>query len=49
MTDVELVETAKSLARMCSPKENFGQPPLEVWVAQLREARGEWRPRHPRL
>jgi hypothetical protein len=27
---------------MCSPYANLGKPPLEAFVIQLRETRGEW-------
>ena len=43
-----LIEYGKSCAFLCSPKQNFGKPPLEVWTVQLREARAEWRRRHPK-
>jgi hypothetical protein len=35
-------------ARLCSPKSNRGDPPREVFVVQLREARAEWPRRHPK-
>jgi hypothetical protein len=47
MSDKELIERGKSLAFLCSPKQNFGKPPREVWAVQLKEARAEWRRRHP--
>jgi hypothetical protein len=47
LLDPELIEYGKSCVFLCSPKQNFGKPPLEVWTVQLREARAEWRRRHP--
>lgn len=34
-------------AFLCSPRKNFEKPPLEVWAVQPKEARAEWRRRHP--
>jgi len=34
---------------LCSPEITAGEPPLEFYVVQLREAREEWRRRHPKL
>ena len=48
MTDEKLVKTGKLLRGLCSPEANFGKPPREVWVMQLKEARAEWRRRHPK-
>lgn len=48
MTDAELIRYGRALAGMCSPQANFGEPPLQVFVDQLREARAEWRRRHPK-
>jgi len=48
MLDKELIERGKQLAFLCSPKQNFGTPPREVWAVQLKEARAEWRRRHPK-
>jgi hypothetical protein len=42
MTDGQLVEFGKAAAVMCSPKANFGKPPHEAFVIQLKEARAEW-------
>jgi hypothetical protein len=47
MSDNDLVQFGKDCAFLCSPKQNFGKPPLEVWATQLKEARREWRRRHP--
>jgi len=47
MSNQELVKCGKDLAFLCSPKQNFGKPPREVWAVQLKEARAEWRRRHP--
>jgi hypothetical protein len=46
MTDAELIRYGRASAGMCSPEANFGEPPRQVFVDQLREARAEWRRRH---
>jgi hypothetical protein len=48
MTDAELLRFGKDNRYMCSPCANLGTPPLEAFVTQLREARAEWRRRHPK-
>jgi hypothetical protein len=48
MSDEQLVKFGKAARFMCSPKANLGQPPREAFVIQLREARAEWRRRHPK-
>jgi hypothetical protein len=48
MSDQQLIETGKAARYMCSRKANLGQPPLEIYVVHLREARAEWRRRHPK-
>jgi hypothetical protein len=48
MTDRQLVEFGKAASLMCSPAVNFGKPPREAFLIQLREARAEWRRRHPK-
>ena len=48
MTDAELLRFGKDNRYMCSPYANMGKPPLEAFVIQLREARAEWRRRHPK-
>jgi hypothetical protein len=48
MSDEQLVKFGKAAAFMCSPKASFGEPPREAFVIQLKEARAEWRRRHPR-
>jgi len=48
MSDEELVKFGKAAAYMCSPKANLRQPPREEFVIQLKEARAEWRRRHPK-
>ena len=48
MTDAELLRFGKDNRYMCSPYANLGKPPLEPFVVQLREARAEWRRRHPK-
>jgi hypothetical protein len=40
--------SAKSNRYMCTPYANLGKPPLEAFAIQLREARAEWRRRHPK-
>jgi hypothetical protein len=47
MSDEELIRFGRAAAGMCSPEANFGRP-RAVFVEQLREARAEWRRRHPR-
>ena len=47
MSDDELVRFGRAAAGMCSPEANFGHAPRTVFVEQLREARAEWRRRHP--
>jgi hypothetical protein len=48
MTDAQLLCFGKDNRYMCSPYANLGKPPLEAFVIQLREARAEWRRRHPK-
>jgi hypothetical protein len=48
MTDMELVAYGKSARYMCTRKANLGHPPRPVFVTQLKEARAEYRRRHPR-
>ena len=48
MTDAELLRFGKDNRYMCSPYANLRKPPLEAFVVQLREARAEWRRRHPK-
>ena len=48
LTDAELLRFGKDNRYMCGPYENMGKPPLEAFVIQLREARAEWRRRHPK-
>jgi hypothetical protein len=47
MSDEQLLRFGKAAAFMCSPQANFGEPPREAFVIQLREARVEWHRRHP--
>jgi hypothetical protein len=49
MSDAELIRFGRASAGMCSPEANFGQPPRQVFVKQLREARREWRRARNRL
>jgi hypothetical protein len=45
MGDTELRRYGDASKFMCSPGANFGKPPREVFIVQLREARAEWRRR----
>lgn len=47
MSDAGLIKTGRDLAFLCSPKQNLGKPPREVWAVQFMEARAEWRRGHP--
>jgi len=48
MSDGELLRYGTACKSLCDPKANFGEPPRERWVVQLREAREEWSRRHPK-
>jgi hypothetical protein len=48
MSDEELLTYGKAAKHLCEPESNFGGPASEVYVIQLREARAEWRRRHPK-
>ena len=48
MTDAKLLRFGRGNRYMCSPYANLGKSPLEPFVIQLREARAEWRRRHPK-
>ena len=45
MSDVELRKFGQAAQHMVSPKANPGQPPPEVFLIQLDEARKEWKRR----
>jgi hypothetical protein len=45
MTDEQLLGYGKAAAYMRTPKANLGNPPREVFLIKLREARTEWRRR----
>ena len=47
MTDAQLLEFGKAAASVCRPPRN--RPVREVFREQLREARAEWRRRHPEM
>jgi hypothetical protein len=47
LSDAELIRYGRASAGMCSLEANFGEPPRQVFVEQLREARAEWRRCHP--
>jgi hypothetical protein len=48
MPETELLRFGQVVKYMCSPKENC-ESPGEAFIVQLREARAEWRRRHPQL
>jgi len=48
MPDAELRKFGEASRFMCPPDANLGQPPRDVLVLQLNEARAEWRRRHPK-
>jgi len=45
---MKMLKFGKSAEWLCDPKNNPVEPPREVFVIQLREAREEWRRRHPK-
>jgi hypothetical protein len=47
MPETELLRFGQTVKYMCSPEANC-EPPSEVFITQLREARSEWQRRHPR-
>jgi hypothetical protein len=47
MTDAELQKFGEASKFMCSPGANLGKPPREVFLVQVKEAREQWRRRHP--
>jgi hypothetical protein len=47
MSDDELLRFGKAAREMSRPESNLGKP-SDVYVTQLREAREEWRRRHPK-
>jgi hypothetical protein len=46
MSDAHLRKFGQDARYMCSPAASWGEPPREVFVIQLREAREEWKRRH---
>jgi hypothetical protein len=48
MSDGQLVEFGKAAAVMCSPKANFGRPPREAFVIQLKESTRRMAPTDPK-
>jgi hypothetical protein len=46
MSDEKLLQFGRDAKYMCSPYANLGQPPREVFVIQLKEAKLEWQRRH---
>jgi hypothetical protein len=47
--DSQLLQVGQAAKMLCGPEINSDGPPLELYVVQLREAREEWRRRHPKL
>jgi hypothetical protein len=47
--DSQLLQVGQAAKMLCSTEINADGPPLELYVVQLREAREEWRRRHPKL
>jgi hypothetical protein len=45
MSDEKLLQFGRDAKYMCSPDANLGQPPREVFVIQLKEAKLEWQMR----
>jgi hypothetical protein len=48
MSDADLLRFGKAAASLCQPGNQFGDPPRQVFVDQLQEARAEWLRRHPK-
>jgi hypothetical protein len=48
MADQQLRQFGNAAGFMCSPEANFGKPPSKPFLVQRREARAEWRRRHPK-
>jgi hypothetical protein len=46
--DSQLLQVGQAAKMLCGPEINSDGPPLELYVVQLREAREEWRRRHPK-
>jgi hypothetical protein len=42
MNDAELLRFGHAAKSMCSPDAYFGQPPRQIFIFQLEEARAEW-------
>ena len=45
MSDTELVRFGRAAPSLCDPRKNLEQPPRQVFVIQLNEARAEWKRR----
>jgi hypothetical protein len=45
MTDAELLRYGRAGRYLCSPEANFGKPPRDTFVIQLRLCREEWKRR----
>jgi hypothetical protein len=48
MPETELLRFGQAAKYKCSREANYG-PPRDLFIVQLREARAEWRGRHPKL
>jgi hypothetical protein len=48
MADTERRRFGRAATFMCSLRANLGKPPRECFVAQLEEARAEYRRTHPK-
>ena len=46
--DSQLLQVEQAAKMLCSSEINSGGLPVEFYVVQLREAREEWRRRHPK-
>jgi len=45
MTDADLLRYGRAGRSLCSPEANFGKPPRETFVIQLKLCREEWKRR----
>jgi hypothetical protein len=48
MDDAALLRSGRAAKYMISPEANFGRPPRDCFVQQLRIAREVWLERHPK-
>jgi hypothetical protein len=49
MSDEDLIREGKAARFLCSPKQNFGQAPRDVFVVALHLCIEEWRWRYPKV